>query len=157
LNYLTERINAKLDDKFQNTGFMIEILFINNTIRFTTNIPGNVNGNIYDPKIQFRNGCDNLFHISLHRDALGNPMKYGISINHKLKIINVPDISSLYFHASFSDNSYGYVCRINESYHKLVKKYPLLYGNFEVWFTIDGKNLFRPQIQMILLELSFLD
>jgi hypothetical protein len=46
---------------------------------------------------------------------------------------------------------------VNESYHKLVKKYPLLYGNFEVWFTVDGKKKDNPQKNMFVLELSFLE
>jgi hypothetical protein len=68
---------------------MFEIIFTNNIIKFTTNIPRNVNGNIYDPKIQYRERCDHLFHISLHRDALGNSMRYQISNKHSIKIINV--------------------------------------------------------------------
>jgi hypothetical protein len=91
--------------------------------------------------LQLRNGCDKLFHINLGLDALGNPRIYDINRRPRVTINNIKALysqSSLCFHASFSDNPYGYVCQVNESYHKLVKKYPLLYGNFEIWFTVEG-------------------
>jgi hypothetical protein len=84
-------------------------------------------------------------------------MRYEISYRYGPRIGNIYEINSICFHTSFSDNPYGYIWKINKSYHKLVKKYALLSGNFKVWFTIDGKKIFRPQIQMFLLKYSFLE
>jgi hypothetical protein len=65
LNYLTERINKNLDEKFSNSEFKIEIKFTNNIINFTTNITKDINGNIYDPKIQFKGDAINYFTFHL--------------------------------------------------------------------------------------------
>jgi hypothetical protein len=64
--------------------------------------------------------------------------------NHSINFPNVWDRVKLFLHSSFGNTiKNGYVCEVNESYHKLVKKYPLLYDNFELWFTIDGgKNIY---------------
>jgi hypothetical protein len=80
LNYLTEGINKKVEENFHNSEFNIEIKFTNNIMKFTSNIRKITNGFDYSPRIQFRDECDRLFHISLNRDALGNPMKYQISV-----------------------------------------------------------------------------
>jgi hypothetical protein len=52
---------------------------------------------------------------------------------------------------------YGYVCEVGESYHKLAKKYPILNDSFDIWFIIDGKNIFTPEIDSLILELSFIE
>jgi hypothetical protein len=49
-------------------------------------------------------------------------------------------------YASFGNTiKNGYVYEVNESFHKLVKKYPLLYDNFEIWFIIDEGKKYLPQ------------
>jgi hypothetical protein len=48
---------------FPNAGFKMDIIFSNNTIKFSSNIRRTINGLIDDPKIQFKEGYDYLFHI----------------------------------------------------------------------------------------------
>jgi hypothetical protein len=146
LNYLTERINIRLDEIFPGAHFRIGISFYSNIVSFTSNIRQQVNGLIYDPKIKFKHGCEVLFNIPKNiNPATGQERKYRINRGHTTNLRKVYNLHPLYFHASFSDNLYGYVYKVNESYHKLVKKYPLLYNNFEVWFTIDGEKRYLHQ------------
>ena len=64
----------------------------------------------------------------------------------------------LYFHASFSDSKYHYVCKTNDYWEKPAK---LFYDNingleFTVYFTTDGVHKIIPNWSNILLELSFI-
>jgi hypothetical protein len=67
----------------------------------------------------------------------------------------VLDIFQLFLHASFSDAKYNYICENNESYHKLAKRYLLLYDSFDVWFSTNDMRLTTPQIDFYILELMF--
>lgn len=66
------------------------------------------------------------------------------------------DRIKLFFHASFSTGiKYNYACEAGESYHKLAKKYPMLYESFDIWFTTDGRKVFTSEIDSFVLELIF--
>ena len=71
---------------------------------------------------------------------------------------NVWNRTPLYFHASFSDSKYHYVCKTNDYLEKPAK---LFYDNvngleFNVYFTTDGVHKIIPNWSNILLELSFI-
>ena len=71
---------------------------------------------------------------------------------------NVWNRTPLYFHASFSDSKYHYVCKTNDYWEKPAK---LFYDNingleFTVYFTTDGVHKIIPNWSNILLELSFI-
>ena len=71
---------------------------------------------------------------------------------------NVWNRTPLYFHASFSDSKYHYVCKTNDYWEKPAK---LFYDNvngleFNVYFTTDGVHKIIPIWSNILLELSFI-
>ena len=71
---------------------------------------------------------------------------------------NVWNRTPLYFHASFSDSKYHYVCKTNDYWEKPAK---LFYDNvngleFNVYFTTDGIHKIIPIWSNILLELSFI-
>jgi hypothetical protein len=80
-----------------------------------------------------------------------------LDIGHSPEFDNVWDRVKLFMHANFGNTiKNGYLCEVNELYHKLVKKYPLLYDNFEVWFPIDGgKKIFTREMNSFILELTF--
>ena len=72
--------------------------------------------------------------------------------------INVWNRTPLYFHASFSDSKYHYVCKTNDYWEKPAK---LFYDNvngleFNVYFTTDGIHKIIPNWSNKLLELSFI-
>jgi hypothetical protein len=75
---------------------------------------------------------------------------------HSINFFNIWNKTTLFLHASFSNTvKYNYVCEVNESYHKLAKKYPMLYDSFDIWFRIDGKTVFTPELDSFVLELAF--
>jgi hypothetical protein len=57
-NYLTERINIRLDELFPDAHFRICISFFSNIVSFTSNIRRVVHGLNYDSIIQFKHECD---------------------------------------------------------------------------------------------------
>jgi hypothetical protein len=85
----------------------------------------------------------------------------GQALNNDAHIIifnNIWDRTRLFLHSNFTlSRKYGYVCEVGESYHKLVKKYSILSDSFDIWFTIDGKTIFTPEIDSLVLELSFIE
>ena len=74
------------------------------------------------------------------------------------RFTNVWNRTPLYFHASFSDSKYHYVCKTNDYWEKPAK---LFYDNvngleFTVYFTTDGVHKIVPRWCNIVLELSFI-
>jgi hypothetical protein len=56
-----------------------------------------------------------------------------LDIGHNIEFDNVWDRVKLFMHINFGNTiKNGIVSEVNESYQKLVKKYPLLYDNFEL-------------------------
>ena len=74
------------------------------------------------------------------------------------RFTNVWNRTPLYFHASFSDSKYHYVCKTNDYWEKPAK---LFFDNvngleFTVYFTTDGVHKIVPRWCNIVLELSFI-
>jgi hypothetical protein len=70
---------------------------------------------------------------------------------HTITFHNVWDRTRLFLHSNFTSSmKHGNVCEVGESYHKLVKKYPVLSDSFDIWFTIIGKNIFTPEIDSLI-------
>jgi hypothetical protein len=116
----------------------------------------------YQPAIQFRQDSLKLLGIKPGTPYYFKDFESNIIQIHKnpkrpvmITFKDVWGVDNLYFHSSLSDNHFGYVCRANKKYNKLSKCFPVKDIEFDIWFTIDGKKLFVPEIEMLLLELSF--
>jgi hypothetical protein len=158
LEHIKDDINLHLKGLYPNNDFSLEYVYSDGAVNFSSNIPRQK----YQSAIQFRQDSLKLLGIKPesayyldHFESILIP----IHLNIKHPAINtfrdVWGVDNLYLHSSFSDKPFGYVCRANEKYNKLSKCFPIRDVGFDIWFTIDGKKLFTPEIDMLLLELSF--
>ena len=81
-----------------------------------------------------------------------------LSFVQRYDFTNVWNRTPLYFHASFSDSKYHYVCKTDDYWEKPGK---LFFDNvhgleFQVYFTTDGVHKVIPFYAVKLLELSFI-
>jgi hypothetical protein len=87
-------------------------------------------------------------------DNESKPIK--IHQNRTITFKNIYIPKNVYLHSSFSNNSFGFVCKINSDYHKLCKYFPMRDVEFDIWFTTNGKKIiYTPEMDLLLLEISF--
>jgi hypothetical protein len=156
--HIKDDINFHLKGLYPNNNFSLEYVYSDGVVNFRSNIPYQK----YQPAIQFRQDSLKLLGIKpedayyLHDfESILIPIHLNIRQPVIITFRHVCGVDNLYLHSSFSDKPFGYVCRANEKYNKLSKCFPIRDVGFDVWFTIYGKKIFTPEIDMLLLELSF--
>jgi hypothetical protein len=165
-------MNNLLQEQYHGSGYVITYTYEGSNLPFITNIPVNtINPRLefrYDA-IRILNITTDMMTEDwnnpgngipmlpiLPPKSLGNPSPIAVpslstveimfDINHEINFPNLWDRVKLFMHTSFGNSiKNGYLCEVDESYHKLVKKYPLLYHNFELWFTIEGGKKYLHQ------------
>ena len=176
-------ITPSINCEYQSTNTLQEILVdmfsqlrINNySIEYSFD---KYNGNLTlgafnnNQSVTFRFVCSNLFYYQqlweLFNQRGETPFEGYITDNffnststsfvNNYIFSNVWNRTPLYFHASFSDSRYHYVCKTNDFWEKPAK---LFFDNvhgleFNIYFTTDGIHKITPFYAIKLLELSFI-
>ncbi|GMO12999.1 MAG: hypothetical protein Ta2E_01830 [Mycoplasmoidaceae bacterium] len=176
LDYLVTQMNDILNKSSSGNNFIVTYMFNNTLLMILSNLPfSGINSSIifaYGP-IKFFNITSRTMtkdiNITVNMIPMLSPHQAGsfldvtvpimINQNHNINFQNFWERYKLFLHSSFITASSNYVCEVNESHHKLCKKYPLNDMRFDIWFRLDGMRwpTFKLEIDIFVLELTFQD
>jgi hypothetical protein len=148
--------NDCINNEYPNVGFIMNYTYNYGRLAVVSNFP---------QQLGFFFNLITIDTLRIFNDK-EDPNNSGMSVDYILwnngngnlsyaSFIDVWDRKKLFLHASFSIANSNYVCEVDEDYHKLVKTYPLLDNQFEIWFSSNGIDLIKPDITEFILELSF--